>query len=208
MNNALRIFSFLFFSASAFYSVGQDRITLMNGTTVEAEVIGASTLEIRYQFVKKNGKMKLDAFPTDRVFSIMDSTGKETVWYFQDMMMGNDMSVDEMRWFIKGQQDARKGYRSPWATWGGFALSAGLIIGLDLEVNSFFIPPLWTAVVVLPRVNITRGSIRDPMMEGNDVYAYGYASAARGKRVFRGLIGSFAGVAVGLLTRQVINNNQ
>lgn len=191
------------FSCSA-----QDKINLMNGSSLDGRVIGASSLSIRYQFVKKSGKMKLDEVPTERVFSTVDSTGKETVWYFQDMMLGNEYSIEEMRWFLKGQQDARDGYKSPWATWGGFALSAGLVIGLDMEVNSLFIPPVWTGIVALPRVNVTRGSLRDPGMEGNELYAYGYAGVGRTKRVLRGLVGSFAGVAVGLLTRQVINNNQ
>jgi hypothetical protein len=142
------------------------------------------------------------------VFSTVDSTGEETVWYFQDMMLGNDMSVEEMRWFIKGQQDARTGYKSPWATWGGFALGAGLVVGMDLEVNSLLIPPIWAGISALPRVSVTRGSISDPLMEGNEIYAYGYASVGRTKRVLRGLAGSFVGVAMGLLTRQVINNNK
>ena len=186
----------------------KDKINLMNGVVLDGRVTSASTLSINYQFVKKSGKVKLTELPTDRVFSVFDSTGKETVWYYQDMMLGNDLSVDEMRWFINGQRDARAGYKSPWATWGGFALGAGLVIGLDLEVNSLLIPPLWTGLAALPRVNVTPGSISDPAMEGNEYYAFGYASVGRSKRVLRGLVGSFVGVAVGLLTRQVINNEQ
>jgi hypothetical protein len=43
-------------------------------------------------------------------------------------------------------------------------------------------------------------------MEGNDHYAYGYARVGRTKRVVRGLLSTFAGVAVGLALRQFIIN--
>jgi len=189
-------------------SFSQDKIQLMNGTVLTGKLLVSSSFAIQYQFVKKSGKVKVLDMPTERVFSTIDSTGKETLWYFQDVIVGNDLSVDEMRWFIKGQQDARDGYKSPWATWGGFLLGAGAVIGFDLEVNSLLLPPIWAGISAFPRVNVTKGSIRDPLMEGNEFYAYGYSRVGRTKRVLRGLLGSFAGVAVGLLTRSVINNNQ
>ncbi|MCU0318808.1 MAG: hypothetical protein MUE88_01845, partial [Flavobacteriales bacterium] len=54
--------------------------------------------------------------------------------------------------------------------------------------------------------NVTRGSIRDPYMEGNEDYAYGYARVGRTKRVVRGLLSTFAGIGTGLLVRQFIIN--
>ena len=57
-----------------------------------------------------------------------------------------------------------------------------------------------------PRVNVTRGSISDPSMEGEPSYAMGYSAAARPKRVIHSLIASALGVGVGLFVRQVIIN--
>lgn len=183
----------------------QDSILLMNGQTIEAKVIGQSTLEVRYLERTRKG-LRERAEPTANVFSVSDSLGRERIWYFHDTIVGNDLTVDQMRWYIKGEQDAREGYK-PWLPLlGGFVVGAGATAGFDLEVNSLLIPPLYAGLMALPRVHITFGSVRDPRMEGNDYYAMGYAKTGRTKRVVRSLLTSAAGVVTGLALRQFIIN--
>lgn len=182
-----------------------DRILLMNGQVIEARVLGQSTLEVRYLLEARKG-LKERTEPTESVFSVTDTLGRERIWYFYDTIFGNDMTVDQMRWFIKGEQDARKGYKPLWPMIGGFVAGAGLTIGFDLEVTSLLIPPLFAASMTLPRVHVTKGSITDPLMEGDEYYAYGYAKVGRSKRVIKTLITSAAGVAFGLAMRQLVIN--
>jgi hypothetical protein len=200
--------SLLFFLAlvPALQLAAQDRILLMSGHTIDAKVLGQSTLEIRYLDEKRSGRIVERREPTENVFSVTDSLGNERIWYFHDTIFGNDMTVQQMRWFIKGEQDARSGYKPIWPVVGGFVLGAGLTIGLNLEVNSLALPPLYAGIMALPRVHVTPGSITDPLMEGDEYYAYGYAKVGRGRRVVRSLISTFAGVAVGLAVRQLIIN--
>ena len=101
--------------------LAQDHILLMNGEEIEGRVLGQSTLEVRYLQEKRNGSLVERREPTSGVFSVTDSLGKEKVWYFMDTIFGNDLSVDQMRWFIKGEQDARRGYKPIWPMIGGFA---------------------------------------------------------------------------------------
>ncbi|MBL0129000.1 MAG: hypothetical protein IPP83_16485 [Flavobacteriales bacterium] len=183
-----------------------DRIILMNGEVVETRVLGQSTLEIRHLELGRNGRTKERAEPTEGVFSVIDTLGHERIWYFHDTIFGNELTIDQMRCFIKGEQDARAGYRSPWTMWGGFIFGAGTTIAADLEVNSLFLPPLFAGVMILPRVFVSRGSLTDPVMEGNEHYAYGYAKVGRTRRVVRSLISTAAGVAVGLGVRQFLIN--
>lgn len=181
-----------------------DHILLMNGEVIDTRVLGQSTLEVRYLEFGKNGREKEVAEPTESVFSVTDSLGRERIWYFVDTVFGNDMTIDEMRSFIKGEQDARTGYKPRWTVWGGFVLGAGATIAADLEVNALFLPPLYAATMILPRVHVTPGSIKDPVMEGNEHYAYGYAKVGKSKRVVRSLLSTFAGIAVGIAVRQFI----
>lgn len=183
-----------------------DRILLMNGQIIEARVLGQSTFEVRYLEIGKNSKQKERAEPTENVFSVTDSLGHERVWYFHDTVFGNELTVQEMRWFIKGEQDAQAGYKPRIATWGGFLVGAGASIALNLEVNALFIPPVYAAAMALPRVHVTRGSLTDPYLEGEPNYAYGYAKVGRTKRVIRSLISTAAGIAVGVGVRQFIIN--
>lgn len=189
----------------AVFGQAKDRILLMGGQTIEGYVLGQSTLEIRYLAETRKG-LRERAEPTEAVFSVTDTLGRERIWYFFDTVFGNDMTVDQMRWFIKGEQDARKGYKPIWPMVGGFVTGAGLTIGLNLEVNSLLIPPLFAASMALPRVHVTRGSISDPLMEGDEFYAYGYAKVGRTKRVINTLISTAAGVLVGIAVRQLIIN--
>lgn len=183
----------------------QDKISLMNGQEFQAKVIAQSTLEIRY-LLPKGKRMVERSEPTESVFSVTDSTGNERIWYFMDPAFGNEYTVPEMRWFMNGERDARKGYKPIVPMLGGFLLGAGLVIGLDLEVNSLLIPPVYAGAMAWPRVNVTRGSITDPNMEGDPIYATGYSAVARPKRVVRCLLSAAAGVAVGLAVRQLIIN--
>lgn len=207
MPSTLRaVFLLVCCTLATFAGSAQDRILKMNGETVQGRVIGQSTLEVRYQLARRNGKVKEFAEPTEEVFSVTDSLGRERIWYFHDTVFGNDLTVEQMRWFLKGEQDARAGYR-PWGPMiASFAAGAGLVTGLNWEMNGLFLPPITAGIMSVPRVHITRGSITDPLMEGDPYYATGYARVARSKRVIRCLVASFLGVGVGLAVRQLIIN--
>ncbi|HQW05000.1 MAG: hypothetical protein IPH05_11245 [Flavobacteriales bacterium] len=184
----------------------QDRIQLMNGEVINGKILGQSTLEVRYVETRKNGRTRERAEPTEEVFSVTDSLGRERIWYFYDTIFGNDLTIEQMRWFIQGERDARKGYKPTWPMIEAFAVGAGLTIGFNWEMNSLFVPPITAGVMALPRVYITKGSISDPTMEGNAYYATGYARVGRSKRVVRSLIAGFVGIGVGLAVRQLIIN--
>jgi hypothetical protein len=185
--------------------VAQDRINLMNGQIVEAKVLGQSSLEVRYQ-VRKKDRLIERTEPTDGVFSVTDSLGHEKVWYFMDSVFGNELTIPQMRRYLVGERDARAGYRPLVPMLGGFLLGAGAVMALDLEVNSLILPPAYAALMAWPRVNVTRGSIRDPGNEGDPYYAMGYSASARPKRVVRCLLSTTLGVGVGLAIRQLIIN--
>ncbi len=183
----------------------QDKINLMNGQVIEGRVLGQSSLEVRYQ-VRKKDRLIERTEPTEGVFSVTDSLGHEKVWYFMDSVFGNELTVPQMRRYLVGEQDARAGYRPLVPMLGGFLLGAGAVIALDLEVNSLILPPAYAALMAWPRVNVTRGSIRDPGNEGDPYYAMGYSASARPKRVVRCLLSTTLGVGVGLAIRQLIIN--
>lgn len=169
----------------------------MNGRVINARILGQSTFGIRYQQTKKSGKVVEVDEPSFDVFSVIDSTGKEKVWYFHDPAFGNDLTVPEMRSFIKGEQDARNGYNPLWTTIGGFAFGSGMTVFLQSEMVSLLYPAAYAGLMALPRVHVTPGSVTDPLMEGDPNYAYGYAQVGRTKRVLRGMGATLLGVATG-----------
>ncbi|MFN8351017.1 MAG: hypothetical protein U0U25_06095 [Flavobacteriales bacterium] len=201
----MRTATFLTAIMLALFSAAQDKINLMNGQVLEGRVLGQSTLEIRYQ-VRKGERLIERTEPTESVFSVTDSLGRERIWYFMDTVFGNELTIPQMRWYMEGERDARKGYKPLVPMLLGFVAGAAPVLALDLEVNSLLIPPVYAGLMAWPRVNVTRGSIRDPSMEGDPNYAMGYAAAGRPKRVLKCLASSFIGVGVGLAIRQLIIN--
>lgn len=201
----MRTATFLTAIMLVLFSAAQDKINLMNGQILEGRVLGQSTLEIRYQ-VRKGERLIERTEPTESVFSVTDSLGRERIWYFMDTLFGNELTIPQMRWYMEGERDARKGYRPLVPMLLGFVAGAAPVLALDLEVNSLLIPPVYAGLMAWPRVNVTRGSIRDPSMEGDPHYAMGYAAAGRPKRVLKCLASSFIGVGVGLAIRQLIIN--
>lgn len=201
----MRTATFLTAIMLALFSAAQDKINLMNGQVLEGRVLGQSTLEIRYQ-VRKGERLIERSEPTEGVFSVTDSLGRERIWYFMDTVFGNELTIPQMRWYMEGERDARKGYKPLVPMLLGFVAGAAPVLALDLEVNSLLIPPVYAGLMAWPRVNVTRGSIRDPSMEGDPNYAMGYAAAGRPKRVLKCLASSFIGVGVGLAIRQLIIN--
>ena len=199
-----RVLIFLVSLATAVLVRGQDHILLMNGQIIDAKVIGQSTLEVRYALITGN-KVKERAEPTESVFSVTDSLGVEKVWYFQDSLFGNEFSVQQMRHYIRGEQDARKDKRFILPMIGGFVTGAGLVIGFDMEIMALLIPPVYVGAMALPRVRVSSKSIeRHPLMDGDNYYAYGYANAGKGKRIIRSLLSSAVGVAVGYGVNQLV----
>ncbi|MBK9422305.1 MAG: hypothetical protein IPN44_14830 [Flavobacteriales bacterium] len=193
----------LFLCTGFLHANAQDRINLMNGQVLEGKVLGQSTLEIRYQ-VPKGARLIERTEPTEGVFSVTDSLGAERVWYFKDTLLGNDYSVPEMRLYINGERDARNGYRPVLPVLGGFLVGAGLTMGLGLEVNSLLLPPVYAGLMAWPRVYVTPGSITDPNMEGDPIYATGYSAVGRSKRVLHSLLSTAVGVAVGLAVNHLV----
>ena len=204
----MRILLLLSFTLCLATVHAQDKINLMNGQVLEGQVIGQSSLEIRYLVPNKHKRVER-AEPTSSVFSVVDSVGHEKVWYFMDTLFGNEYTIPQMRWFIEGERDARKGYKPLLPVLGGFVLGAGLTMALDLEVNSLLLPPIYAGAMALPRVYVTRGSISNPNMEGDPVYATGYSAVGRPKRVIKSLLSTAVGVVVGLaMNRYVIDPAQ
>ncbi len=109
-----------------------DTVLLNSGKIVITHV--TDTLGFSVQMVRphshKHKKMDIDK---DNIFQItFGNSGKQVVFYFYDTLIGNDMTVDEARRFIAGEQDAEHGYRALWTSMGAFGLGAasGIVLGV------------------------------------------------------------------------------
>lgn len=173
----------------------KDTILLIDGNTIITTVVDTAAGYINYKHSKRADKIK--KVNRDQVFSITDSTGEQLIYVF-DTAIWNDLSINEMRYYIRGKQDAVNSRKGNGALAINFILSTGACI-----TGNFFSPiiPFITAGILgRLKVKIKEGVVSDPEYLTQDSYLMGFEHEARRKRKIRSLLGGTVGMVVGLGT--------
>lgn len=174
-------------------SYAKDTIILMNGNVVVEKVIdtllGAVTI---YHPVKPHKKIH---YEYEDLYGIFYSGGSKKYYYRQDTARYQWFTRDEMYFFIKGEQDGRKGFRA-----NGSLIGAGLSGLIGGASGTFFAPLLpfgYMALCGIPKVRIRHSTISNPGYIDYDAYILGYERSARYKRRIKSLLGGSVGLAIG-----------
>ncbi len=185
---------------------GQDVIWLMNGRIQEGKVLNINESVVNYEY-SKNNKTYIKELDTYRTFSILYGDGHTEILYTQDSAMGNDFSVAEMKYFILGEQDAYKYFKSPGSTLLGFTLAAtgGVFVAESFLV--LLVPFLSTGLHTIPGIHIRKSKVSNPDYLKEITYVQGYKRVAKNKRIQNAIKGSLIGVLAGIATYHVLNNN-
>lgn len=175
----------------------QDSILFIIGRMDYGAIVDTSGAEVKYNYKDKKGRLQLAEIEKERIFSIIYNGVQEVVLYQQDTTTSDDFSEQEMRYFIMGEQDADKGYKSPIATTG--AVAAG--VGGGLLASLIFTPliPAAYAVIAGSRwIKVKRKTVTRQDALKEPAYLLGYERVARGRRVQNVLKGAGAGLVIGL----------
>lgn len=176
----------------------------MSGDSLHGKLLAADGTEVimrlpaRSKRGKKRAKTRDLAIHKSEVFSIMFENG-EWVLYAPDELLGDDLSVDEMRVYLAGEQDASDLYNSKPTALVGFIFGTGTAILASGGLFLTILPPLvYTGAQFLPVIRIRENTIRKPEHRFNELYADGYGRVARSRKFLAGLKGSAIGTAVGV----------
>ena len=175
-------------------------LILVNGKKVVCANAIADTAFVNYQKVKKNGKLKqLTRLDREMIFSIERDSGEEVLYQpTPSQIRSGDFTVEQMRFFILGQQDAREHYKTHWWTLGGLVIGGGLGYAAYDQIYVAAIPFAYTLTAGFTPIDFqaTPGRIHSEM--NAEAYQIGYFRAAKSKRVFRALESSLLGTAIGV----------
>lgn len=128
----------LLFSANSLHS--QDTLLLLNGKFVNGKVCAIDTEFIKYQ-ITKGKKYEFKQMAIEDMFAIKYKDSSMQILYSQDTVNGYYYSVDEMYSFVLGENYARKYFKAPLSSIGGFVTGmAGGIVGFW----GFTIPTAYT----------------------------------------------------------------
>lgn len=188
-------FLFLQFSNNGFAQFDTDTIILLNGSMVITSIIDTTNGVISFKNPKNDKKNFI--IENDRVFSIKNSSGEYFI-YVYDTLIGNEFTIQEMKYFIAGEQDAQKGFKARGSLFGNVAVGAAA--GITGSFLSPIAPFAFTALVGIPKVKIKHKTVSNLEYLKQDTYLMGYERVARKKRKIKSLIGGGIGLGVGLGT--------
>lgn len=201
----MRPFFFLIFLLFGIQVIAQDTLITMAGYDIPCTIVNSEDYDIQFEIVKKSGKKKMRSMHKSEVFAIIKN-GVEEVIYAPDPVLGDDVSVQEMRIFIAGQRDARNYFDARPTFWVGLgAAMAGSIFASGALIATLTLPILYPLAQLIPVIKIKEQYISDPNHRYNEIYASGFESVARSKKILAGLKGAAIGAAAGVLVIAIIS---
>ncbi len=186
MNRVFLALCFLISTASA-----QDKILLINGNVLDVKNVELKDNTISFQSMNKEKRKKINP---ERVFSVQYADGTERIVFTSDPLDPNDFKPEEMRMFIKGEQDANLYYHNI-----GNKIGAGIVgasAGL-LTIYGLVVPALYSTVVGSFSPNVNKHNVSDPALRDNLNYREGYERKCRDRKIRNSLLYGFGGFVVG-----------
>jgi hypothetical protein len=197
------VFIILFLGFSWKTSRSQDVLTLYNGRKIYTKIVEVNSEFIVYKHstdIKERNKSIVLA----RVFSI-ESQGKEEVLYKPDQLDPDLFTMDEMRMFIKGEQEAMRFYDSD--ALKIVSIAAGVASGYFGFFYGLIGPPLVTTIVGSFSPRMSKQTITDPELLNNPDFVEGYCKKVRDYKIRKSIVWGGIGYAIGLAGFIIIANN-
>ena len=185
------------------FSQQKDTIMLMNGQVIVERVIDTSFNSVTV-FHPTKVKKKLH-YDFEDVYGIFYANGNKKYIYVQDTARYLWFTRDEMFYFIKGEQDGRKGFKA-----NGAMITAGAIGFLSGATGAFFAPLApygFMALTGATKVRIRHKTISNPAYIDSDAYILGYERSARYKRKLKSLFSGTVGLVLGYTFYALFNSS-
>lgn len=193
---------FIVFSLSS-RAQSVDTLYLMNGHIVTQKVIdtllGAVTINHPEKLFKRIH------YEPDQIYMVHFANGFKRYYYTQDSTINNWFTRHEMWMYMKGERDARKGFKARGAMIGSSI--AGLAGGMTGTIWGPVAPYTYMALSGIPKVRINHNSVSDPKNLESDAYILGYERVARQKLKLKSLLGGTAGLAAGYIIYALFHNS-
>jgi hypothetical protein len=191
-NKFLSLLIALFLNVCCF-SQAKDTVFLMNGHAIASKVTDSTSSSVTIQNPKKV-KKKIH-YEWDQLYMVKYANGRKRYYYVQDSTINNWFTRDEMWMYMKGENDARKGFRATGSIIGG-AL-AGIAGGLTGTIWGPIAPFGFMALTGIPKVRIWHRTVSNIKYLESDAYILGYERVARQKRKLGAVIAGAFGLLAG-----------
>lgn len=194
------ILTLAIFGLSISYSHAQlDTIVFLSGRQIPVKSVEVNSGYLSYRpFEGKDRLRKVDNY---RLFGIRFANGTEQVIYQEDPYDSLDFSVEQMRFFIRGEQDADRFFK------GRANIAASFVFGAAasyLTIYGLVVPPLYSTVVGAFSPNVQKSPVSDPALRDVPEYVEGYQRKVRDKKIRNSLLAGLAGFASGFIVLTLV----
>lgn len=186
-------FALLFYNRVSSQTAVQDTVYLMNGHAIGQKVID-TTLGAVTILNPKRPSQRLN-FELDQLYMVRYANGQKRYYYRQDAEIDNVFSREEMWLYMKGENDARRGFKAR-----GALITSGVFGFLGGATGTFWGPVApygFMALSGITRVKIRHSTISNPAFIESDAYILGYERVARQKRKTKSILGGTIGLVLG-----------
>ena len=159
------------------------------GEKVIDTLLGADTI------INPEKPTKKIHYEWDQLYMVRFANGDKRYYYTQDTTISNWFTREEMWMYMKGENDARRGFKARGALIG--AGIAGIIGGMSGTFWGPIAPYGYMALSGIPKVRIRHNTISNPAYVESDAYILGYERVARQRRKIKSVIGGTVGLAIG-----------
>ena len=196
--------SLIYFLSFTVPAKSQEVLTLYNGRKIYTKIVEVNTQYIIYKhFTDIHERNKSILFA--RVFSI-ETCGKEEVLYHPDPLDPELFTMEQMRMFIKGEQEAMRFYNSD------VTKVVSVAFGMASGYFGFFYgligPPLFSTIVGSFSPKMSAMKVTDPSLINDPDFAEGYAKKVRDYKVRKSILFGGIGYSLGLVGFIVYTNNK
>lgn len=177
-------------------------LLLIDGKMIPFKLIESNGYNLVYR--TPDPKNKLKKIDPDRVFSIRYIDGTERVIFQRDTLDPLEFTEEEMRLFIKGEQDATLLYHN------NVNKVAAFVVGFGASYLGFYgipAPFVYSTVVGAFTPNVKKIEGVDPELIKIPEYREGFEKKVRDRKIRNGLISGFVGFAAGVITLSLVANN-
>lgn len=175
-----------------------DTLQLLNGKQLATRIHLNDSLE---QAFYRNAKGKLHKLDYDEIFAYRDSSGAYRVFYSPDSLSDNPLSVQQMSYYVLGEQHALATRLPRKYFLGGFVTGAGsvfLMPALGLPAYSSPIAAIGAGVGVTQIPSKTTHGAQQNLLE-NQNYQQGFRVATERRRNRSIWLGIGLGLTTGLI---------
>ena len=203
MKKTLVLLFSILFTGTLFAQENQGgTLLLINGKVIPFKTVESHGYDIVY--FTPDPKSKQKKIDPERVFSIQYIDGSERVIFQRDTLDPLEFTEEEIRLFIKGEQDAARLYHNNLNKAGGFVAGvASSYFGFYGLVGPFLYTTLFGAFT--PNPEKIKGV--DPELIKIPEYREGFEKKSRDRKIRNGLISGFIGFAAGSIAFSIIANN-